>query len=92
MDGSRDSLLAAGHQPSEGRTAAAAAASKAHPGRLSWQHVVLEAWRSALAMVLVYVITLSIFPGVSDVQQPVQQPVLQPLVATGSARLALNVS
>jgi hypothetical protein len=31
-------------------------------GQLSWQHVVAEAWHSALAMVITYVITLSIFP------------------------------
>ncbi|WIA30418.1 hypothetical protein OEZ86_000502 [Tetradesmus obliquus] len=39
-------------------------------GPLSWQHVVAEAWHSALAMVITYVITLSIFPGVlsEDIQ------------------------
>lgn len=39
-------------------------------GLLSWQHVVAEAWQSALAMVITYVITLSIFPGVlsEDIQ------------------------
>lgn len=32
--------------------------------RLSWQHVFLEAWPSLLALFLVYVVTLSLFPGV----------------------------
>lgn len=32
--------------------------------RLSWQHVLSEAWQSILALFLVYVVTLSLFPGV----------------------------
>jgi hypothetical protein len=35
---------------------------KAHG--LSWQHVWTEAWQSLLALFLVYVVTLSLFPGV----------------------------
>jgi hypothetical protein len=31
---------------------------------LSWQHVWIEAWQSLLALFLVYVVTLSLFPGV----------------------------
>jgi hypothetical protein len=32
--------------------------------RLSWQHVVAEAWESALTLFMLYIVTLSIFPGV----------------------------
>lgn len=49
------------------RVAAAAAAQGGGGGkrvRLSWQHVVAEAYQSVLALFLVYVVTLSIFPGV----------------------------
>lgn len=31
---------------------------------LSWRHVLAEAWQSILALFLVYVVTLSLFPGV----------------------------
>lgn len=57
-------LLAADHHLS------AAAPAVKGTGPLSWQHVVAEAWHSALAMVITYVITLSIFPGVlsEDIQ------------------------
>lgn len=32
--------------------------------RLPWQHAVAQTWQSALAMFVLYVTTLSIFPGV----------------------------
>eukprot|EP00775_Hariotina_reticulata_P011647 gene11647-11792_t len=32
--------------------------------RLTWQHVAAEAWESAVALFLLYAVTLSIFPGV----------------------------
>lgn len=32
--------------------------------RLSWRHVLSEAWQSILALFLVYCVTLSLFPGV----------------------------
>eukprot|EP00878_Enallax_costatus_P020588 GHUV01021770.1.p1 GENE.GHUV01021770.1~~GHUV01021770.1.p1 ORF type:complete len:228 (+),score=55.27 GHUV01021770.1:336-1019(+) len=51
-------------EPSTLLQSAAAVPAKFPGQRLAWQHVVAEAWHSALAMFLVYVITLSIFPGV----------------------------
>jgi hypothetical protein len=61
------------HSPSRaglGPTAAAAAdvAVAVSPDgpkqRLSWRHVLSEAWQSILALFLVYCVTLSLFPGV----------------------------
>lgn len=55
-------------QPSVTQTTAAenaaAAPTKQPEGWLAWQHVAAQTWRLALAMFLLYVVTLFIFPGV----------------------------
>eukprot|EP00879_Flechtneria_rotunda_P020907 GHRR01022014.1.p1 GENE.GHRR01022014.1~~GHRR01022014.1.p1 ORF type:complete len:361 (+),score=107.86 GHRR01022014.1:100-1182(+) len=52
-----------GLSPAAAAAAAAVTAAKQQKA-LSWQHVMAEAWQSVLALFIVYVITLSIFPGV----------------------------
>lgn len=56
------------HSPrGAGEAAAEAPMAEAFEGpkqRLSWQHVLAEAWQSILALFLVYAVTLSLFPGV----------------------------
>jgi hypothetical protein len=56
------------HSPSRaglGLTAVAVAMLPDGPQqRLSWRHVLSEAWQSILALFLVYCVTLSLFPGV----------------------------